>query len=103
MIVLVMAISNLVLTRQIYSQEANGAHAHYREPVPLTVTIDGGYELNLSVTLKYIFFSGISPSPSSSSPKSGPSSSSVASREGHWVMIRALLFSTAALFAFYQV
>ena len=56
MIVLVMAISNLVLTRQIYSQEANGAHAHYREPVPLTVTIDGGYELNLSVTLKYIFF-----------------------------------------------
>ena len=35
MIVLVMAISNLVLTRQIYSEEANGAHAHYREPVPL--------------------------------------------------------------------
>ena len=101
MIVLVMAISNLVLTRQIYSQEANGAHAHYREPVPLTEAIDGGYELNLSVTLKYIF-SGISPSPSSSSPNSGPSSSSVASREGHWVMIRALLFSTAALFAFYQ-
>ena len=56
MILLVMAISNLVLTRQIYSQDANGAHAHYREPVPLTVTIDGGYELNLSVTLKYIFF-----------------------------------------------
>ena len=35
MIVLVMAISNLVLTRQIYSEETNGAHAHYREPVPL--------------------------------------------------------------------
>ena len=28
--------SNLVLTRQIYSEETNGAHAHYREPVPLT-------------------------------------------------------------------
>ena len=35
MIVLVMAISNLVLTRQIYSEETNGAHAHYRELVPL--------------------------------------------------------------------
>ena len=33
MIVPVMAISNLVLTRQIYSEEINGAHAHYREPV----------------------------------------------------------------------
>ena len=31
-----MAISNLVLTQQIYSEEPNGAHAHYREPVPLT-------------------------------------------------------------------
>ena len=30
-----MAISNLVLTQQIYSEETNGAHAHYREPVPL--------------------------------------------------------------------
>ena len=36
MIVPVMAISNLVLTRQIYSEETKGAHAHYREPVPLT-------------------------------------------------------------------
>ena len=36
MIVPVMAISNLVLTRQIYSEETNGAHAHYREPVPLS-------------------------------------------------------------------
>ena len=35
MIVPVMAISNLVLTQQIYSEEINGAHAHYREPVPL--------------------------------------------------------------------
>ena len=33
MIVLVMAISNLVLTRQIYPEETNGAHAHCREPV----------------------------------------------------------------------
>ena len=37
MIVPVMAISNLVLTRQIYSEETNGAHAHYREPVPLNL------------------------------------------------------------------
>ena len=37
MIVPVMAISNLVLTQQIYSEETNGAHAHYREPVPLTL------------------------------------------------------------------
>ena len=36
MIVSVIAISNLVLTQQIYSEETNGAHAHYREPVPLT-------------------------------------------------------------------
>ena len=35
MIVQVKAIWNLVLTRQIYSEETNGAHAHYREPVPL--------------------------------------------------------------------
>ena len=38
MIVPVMAISNLVLTQQIYSEETNGAHAHYREPVPLRMT-----------------------------------------------------------------
>ena len=36
MIVPVMAISNLVLTQQIYSEETSGAHAHYREPVPLS-------------------------------------------------------------------
>ena len=35
MIVPVMAISILVLTRQIYSKETNGAHAHNRDPVPL--------------------------------------------------------------------
>ena len=40
MIVPVMAISNLVLTRQIYTEETNGAHAHYREPVPLNVVND---------------------------------------------------------------
>ena len=33
----VMAISILVLTQQNYSEETNGAHAHYREPVPLTL------------------------------------------------------------------
>ena len=37
MIVPVIAISNLVLTQQIYSEETNGAHAHYREPVPLII------------------------------------------------------------------
>ena len=34
MIVPVMAISNLVLTRQIYSEETKGAHAHNRDGVP---------------------------------------------------------------------
>ena len=45
MIVPVMAISNLVLTQQIYSEETNGAHAHYREPVPLTMLCLSGFEL----------------------------------------------------------
>ena len=36
MIVPVMAISNLVLTQQNYSEETKGAHAPYREPVPLS-------------------------------------------------------------------
>ena len=40
MIVPIMAISNLVLTQQIYSEETNGAHAHYREPVPLMKETD---------------------------------------------------------------
>ena len=35
MIVPVMAISNLVLSRQIYSEKTNGAHAHNRDRVPL--------------------------------------------------------------------
>ena len=39
MIVPVMAISNLVLTRQIYSEETNGAHAHNRDRVPLKLLI----------------------------------------------------------------
>ena len=39
MIVPVMAIWNLVLTQQIYSEETNGAHAHYRELVPLTYNL----------------------------------------------------------------
>ena len=37
MIVPVMAISNLVLTQQISSEETNGAHAHNRDRVPLMV------------------------------------------------------------------
>ena len=45
MIVPVMAISNLVLTRQIYSE---GAHAHYREPVPLNVLL---FSFNFSLEL----------------------------------------------------
>ena len=32
-----MAISNLVLTRQIYSEETKGAHAHNRDRVPLSL------------------------------------------------------------------
>ena len=35
MTVPVMAISNLVLTQQIYSEETNGAHAHNLDRVPL--------------------------------------------------------------------
>ena len=35
MIVPVMAISNLVLTRQIYSKETNDKHAHNRDRIPL--------------------------------------------------------------------
>ena len=35
MIVPVMAILNLVLTQQIYSEETIGAHAHNRDRVPL--------------------------------------------------------------------
>ena len=42
MIVPVMAISNLVLIRQIYSEETNGAHAHYSKPVPLKSLMSSG-------------------------------------------------------------
>ena len=35
MIVPEMAISNLVSTQQIYSEDTNGAHAHSRDRVPL--------------------------------------------------------------------
>ena len=38
MIVPVMAISNLVLARQIYSEETNGAHTHNRHRVPLNLS-----------------------------------------------------------------
>ena len=51
MIVPVMAISNLVLTQQIYSEETNGAHAHYREPVPLISIC----EIPLDCTIVKIF------------------------------------------------
>ena len=37
MIVPVMAISNLALAQQIYSEEANGVHAHNHDRVPLSV------------------------------------------------------------------
>ena len=47
MIVSVIAISNLVLTQQIYSEETNGAHAHYREPVPLRQCPDINYGINM--------------------------------------------------------
>ena len=40
MIVPVMAISNLVLTQQIYSEETNGAHAHNRDRVLLNTSRD---------------------------------------------------------------
>ena len=42
MIVPVMAISNLVLTQQIYSEETNGAHAHNRDRVPLAIGTPSG-------------------------------------------------------------
>ena len=36
MIVAVMAITNLVSTQQIYSEETNSAHVHNRDRVPLS-------------------------------------------------------------------
>ena len=38
MIVPVIAISNLMLTRQIFSEESNGTHAHNLDRIPLKVT-----------------------------------------------------------------
>ena len=52
MIVPVMAISNLVLTQQIYSEETNGSHAYNRDGVPLI----GGW-LQLFMQMCKIFFS----------------------------------------------
>ena len=49
MIVPVMAISNLVLTQQIYSEETNGAHAHYHEPVPLKCVARKTISVNVSI------------------------------------------------------
>ena len=56
MIVPVMAISNLVLTQQIYSEETNGAHAHYREPVPLTDTCKERIPRDASGFSSVVFF-----------------------------------------------
>ena len=58
MIVPVMAISNLVLTQQIYSEETNGAHAHYREPVPLNAVLR---EVSSLFSIKHVFTSSYRP------------------------------------------
>ena len=52
MIVPVMAISNLVLTRQIYSEETNGAHAHNRDRVLLKLSL----WIKWSKVLIYVLF-----------------------------------------------
>ena len=54
MIVPVMAISNLVLTQQIYSEETNGAHAHNRDRVPLNSTIHTCGPLTGSGTTQWV-------------------------------------------------
>ena len=46
MIVPVMAISNLVLTRQIYFEETNGAHTHNRDHVCLKEKVEYSYKTN---------------------------------------------------------
>ena len=72
MIVPVMAISNFVLTQQIYSEETNGAHAHYREPVPLTClrrlppnekVIYNIYQYSLRFAISWRLLSDLSVSP----------------------------------------
>ena len=55
MIVPVMAISNLVLTQQIYSEETNGVHARNRDRVPLTARIK---KTRVKRVLFYIFLFG---------------------------------------------
>ena len=52
MIVPVMAISNLVLTRQIYSEETNSAHAHNRDRVPLIMVIATGVTNNANPAME---------------------------------------------------
>ena len=54
-----MAISNLVLTQQIYSEETNGAHAHYREPVPLSAAYVGYLFLQNHRALLYLQLSSL--------------------------------------------
>ena len=44
MTVPVKAISNLVLTHQIFSEETNGAHAHNRGRVPLIENCEKNYK-----------------------------------------------------------
>ena len=44
MIVPVMAISNLVLTQQIYFEETNSAHAHNRDRVPLNLSFWNSFD-----------------------------------------------------------
>ena len=61
MIVPVMAISNLVLTQQIYSEETNGAHAHYREPVPLKSKCNPHGSNLLVMMLHSCYFFGLIP------------------------------------------
>ena len=46
MIVPVMAILNLVLTRQIYSEEINGVHAHNCDRVPLITKVQFNFPEN---------------------------------------------------------
>ena len=48
MTVPVMAISNLVLTHQIYSEETKGAHAHNRGRVPLIENCEKNYKQTCS-------------------------------------------------------
>ena len=54
MIVPVMAISNLVLTQQIYSEETNGAHAHNRDRVPLNLQTNNQSESDTRASWAYI-------------------------------------------------